>query len=97
MPAAATVTESTVSVASATVAVRLDGTPLANRFWVRVVNPNATLRLYVGHTSGTVDPSNWETADPASGVWEGPVGAAVHIYACSENGATIAAKVIQYA
>ena len=97
MPAAATVTESTVSVASATVAVRLDGTPLANRFWVRVVNPNATLRLFIGHTSGTVAPTNWETADPANGVWEGPVGVGVPIYACSETGATIAAKVIQYA
>ena len=103
MPSAATVTRGNVTVNSVTVAKRLDEpatatAPLAGRFWVRVVNPDPTYRLYIGYDSGTVDGTSWETADPFNGVWEGPVAAGVALYAVMETGAvSISARVIQMA
>ena len=98
MPSASTVTRANVTVNSVTSAVRLDPSPLAGRFWVRVVNPDPTYRLYIGYDSGTVDGTSWETADPFNGVWEGPVAAGVALYAVMETGAvSISARVIQMA
>jgi len=105
MPSATTVLQRDVVVASATVPVRLDDPATnaapAGRYWVRVVNPNTTLRVYIGHSStvGThlMNVTNCETVDPNNGVWEDSVGAAVPIYALTEGGTSITVRVKQYA
>jgi hypothetical protein len=99
MAFATTVTETDVTVASATVPVRLDSSVLSNRYWVRVINPHATLRIYVGHSpSNTLtNVTQCETVDPFNGVWEDSIGPNVPIYAVSESGTSIIVRVKQYA
>jgi hypothetical protein len=105
MPSATIVTEKDVTVASATVPVRLDD-PSTNpapsgRYWVRVINPHATLRVFIGHSSTTgadkMNVTNCETVDPFNGVWEDSLGSAIGVYALSETGASIVVRVKQYA
>lgn len=97
MAVATIVTETDVTVASAVTPVRLDSNVLTNRYWVRVVNPHATLKLYIGHTVGTTNTTNCETVSPLSGVWEDSAGPNIPIYALSETGASITVRIKQYA
>jgi hypothetical protein len=99
MPSASTFTETDVVVASATVPVRLDVAPLANRYWVRVVNPHATLRVFIGHdaSNAKTNVNVCESADPSFGVWEDSIGPTVPLYAVSEGGTSITVRVKQLA
>jgi hypothetical protein len=99
MPAASSVSETDVTIAASSTPTRLDVTPLAGRYWVRVVNPHATLRVFIGHdstaakTNGTV----CESADPSFGVWEDSIGPTVPIYAVGEGNTSITVRVKQSA
>jgi hypothetical protein len=99
MAFATTVQENDISINSTTVPVRLDASTLASRYWVRVINPQASLRIFIGHTSGTTNQTNCETVDPYNGVWEDSLGPNVEIWALAETGASlpVVVRVKQYA
>jgi hypothetical protein len=70
---------------------------ISGRFWVEVVNPNPTHKLYVSTASGTCTTSA-KAADPAGGVWENPLGQSSALYGLWESGATaVPVQIIQYA
>jgi hypothetical protein len=93
----ATVVEETDVTLSGTTPIRLDPSPTPNRFWVRVVNPSATLRVFIAHTPGNLNVTNCETADPVWGTWEDGIGPGVQVWARTENGSPITVRVKQYA
>lgn len=97
MPSAAVVTEVDVVLNGGANPVRLDTSVLANRYWVRVINPHLTLRVFIGHTFATTNAVNCETADPFNGVWEDSVGPNVQIWAVGESGTSITVRLKQYA
>jgi hypothetical protein len=95
MASATTVTETDVTIGQSP--TRLDIAPLANRYWVRVVNPHATLRVFIGHLQATTNNVNCETADPYNGVWEDSLGPNVQVWARSEDATSITVRIKQYA
>jgi hypothetical protein len=77
----------------------MDPTPLAGRYWVRIVNPHPTLRLFVGHTSGTTNNVTCESIDPSFGVWEDNIGPGVNVFVIGETNypTNLDVRVKQYA
>jgi hypothetical protein len=96
LPSALTVSESSVTVASSSVPVPLDPIPLAGRYWIRIVNPHQTLKIYIGHTSGSTNTTTSLAIDPGT-IWEDTSDSTVPYFALSETGATITVRVKQYA
>jgi hypothetical protein len=87
MASATTVQENDVLfTGGSTTPVRMDPTPPGGRYWVRIVNPHATLRLFVGHSSGTTNNTSCESIDPFNGVWEDNIGPGVNIFIIGEAG-----------
>jgi hypothetical protein len=100
MTSATNVYERDIPVASATVPVRLDDPATnpapANRYWVRVVNPHATKKIFIGHSSSMMNVTNCEVIDPFNGVWEDSASPSIPIYALSEDGVSITVRIKQY-
>lgn len=104
MPSATLVFEKDVQVAASGI-TRLDdpGTnpSPSGRYWVRVINPNPTYRVFIGHQNSglnVMNNTNCETVDPFNGVWEDSLGSTIPIYAMVETGApAIIVRVKQYA
>jgi hypothetical protein len=89
-------TETTVTPTAGSVQTLLASPGTANRFWVEVVNPNTTHKLYIA-TSSAACTAQAKAADPNGGVWEGPLGTNVPLYCLWESGATaVAVRIVQY-
>ena len=97
MPIAAVApTETTVTPATGSVQMLLSSPGTANRFWVEVVNSNATHKLYVA-TSAAACTTAAKCADPSNGVAEFPIGPNVPLYCLWESGATASpVRIVQY-
>jgi hypothetical protein len=94
MPAANTVVETDVTTTVSASPQLLLAAPGPGRFWVEVVNPSSSHRLFVA-TSSAACTAAAKAADPY-GVWDGPVGN-LPLYYLWETGATAApVRVIQY-
>jgi hypothetical protein len=79
--------------------VRMDPSPLTGRTRVRIINPHATLRLFVGHQAATTNATVCEPIDPFNGVWEDDVGVGINIFIIGESGypTNLSVRIKQYA